>query len=404
MATQTITLPDHVDPAIVRHVDLFDRVLRYDNPHETIVPEIHRGPAVFYADNVMFQQPGWVVRRNADLRVIYADKEHFVKRANSGFAALIGEDWNIIPTETDPPEHTAYRAALNPLFSPSRMMSLDAWVRDRSQQLIAAFKDKGECEFISDFAEKFPITIFLDLIGVPQDRLPELREWEHRLIHGTTVEGRTEAVRFVKSFIEEQVAARRKNPGDDLLSQAMATEVDGRKWTDQEIFGFGFNLFLGGLDTVTANIGLHFRHLADTPEDQETVRTNTPEQNIVAVEELLRAYAAVSTNRICSKQTEIGGYTVMPGDFVIMSTVLAGRVPEAYDLPQEVRLDRRPTHVSLGSGFHRCLGQHLARRELQAAIQEFTRAIPTFEIERGHRVQFLWSNVIQLPELPLSWH
>ena len=113
MATQAINLPDHVDPSIVRHVDLFDRVLRHDNPFETIIPEIHRGPAVFYADNVMFQQPGWVVRRNADLRPIYADKDHFVKRANSGFAALIGEDWNIIPTETDPPEHTAYRAALN---------------------------------------------------------------------------------------------------------------------------------------------------------------------------------------------------------------------------------------------------------------------------------------------------
>jgi len=367
MATQTINLPDHVDPSIVRHVDLFDRVLRHENPFETIIPEIHRGPAVFYSDNVMFQQPGWVVRRNADLRPIYADKEHFVKRANSGFAALIGEDWNIIPTETDPPEHTAYRAALNPLFSPSRMMALDAWVRDRSRELIAGFKDKGECEFIRDFAEKFPITIFLDLIGVPQDRLPELRNWEHRLIHGTTVEGRTEAVRFVKSFIEETVAARRKNPGDDLLSQAMATEVDGRKWTDQEIFGFGFNLFLGGLDTVTANVGLHFRHLATNPKDQETIRNNTPEQNVVAVEELLRAYAAVATLRICSKQTEINGHTIMPGDFVILSTTLAGRDPEAYDDPQEVRLDRRPTHVSLGHGFHRCLGQHLARRELQAA-------------------------------------
>lgn len=403
MASQAIEIPPHVDPATVRHVRLFDRFLSEENPFETIIPEIHRGPAVFYADNVMFQQPGWVVRRNADLRQIYADKEHFVKRANSGFAALIGEDWNIIPTETDPPLHTGYRAALNPLFSPTRMMSLDAWVRDRSQQLIAAFKDKGECEFIKDFAEKFPITIFLDLIGVPQDRLPELREWEHRLIHGTSVEGRTEAVRFVKSFIEGEVAARRKNPGDDLLSQAMATEVDGRKWTDQEIFGFGFNLFLGGLDTVTANVGLHFRHLATHPEDQETVRTNTPEENVVAVEELLRAYAAVATNRICSKQTEVDGHRIMPGDFVIMSTTLAGRDPEAYEDPQEVRLDRRPTHVSLGSGFHRCLGQHLARRELQAAIQEFTRAIPTFEVEPGHRVQFLWSNVIQLPELPLSW-
>jgi cytochrome P450 len=94
----------------------------------------------------------------------------------------------------------------------------------------------------------------------------------------------------------------------------------------------------------------------------------------------------------------------MPGDYVITSPAIAGRDPEAYDAPQEIRLDRRPSHITLGHGIHRCLGQHLARRELQTAIEEFLAAIPTFRIEPGHKVGFFLSNIIHVPELPLTWN
>src|SRR3546814_18319275 len=86
-----------------------------------------------------------------------------------------------------------------------------------------------------------------------------------------------------------------------------------------------------------------------------------------------------------------------------MSTPLAGRDPEAYDNPQEVRLDRKPSHVTLGHSIHRCLGQHLARRELQTAIEEFVKAIPQFRVQEGYKVPFFLGNVIHVPELPLTW-
>src|SRR3546814_8309492 len=132
------------------------------------------------------------------------------------------------------------------------------------------------------------------------------------------------------------------------------------------------------------------------------MRENTTQQNVVAIEELLRAYAAVSTNRIVSKPYELAGETLMPGEFVIMSTPLAGRDPEAYDNPQEVRLDRKPSHVTLGHSIHRCLGQHLARRELQTAIEEFVKAIPQFRVQEEYKVPFFMVNVIHVPELPRS--
>jgi cytochrome P450 len=397
--------PPHIEPGSIGHCDLFDRRIVYDNPFDTLIPRIHEGPAVFYVDNVSIgPKPGWIVRRNADLRKIYSDTENFHKRGNTGFAQMIGESWDIIPTELDPPAHTGFRAALNPIFAASKMMELDKLVRARARTYIDKFKDRGACEFISEFAINFPITIFLDLVGLPQERRPQFLEWENHLLHGTDHAARVASVRLVKELLLETIEDRKRNPGEDLISKALKLEVNGRKWTDEEVFGHCFNLYLGGLDTVTSNMSLHFHHLATTPGDQETMRNNSFQQNVVAIEELLRGYAAVTTQRICSKPYVLDGQTMMPGDFIAMSTPLAGRDPEAYESPNEIRLDRRPTHVTLGHSIHRCLGQHLARRELQTAIEEFLKAIPQFEIEPGFKVPFFLSNVIHIPTLPLTWH
>jgi cytochrome P450 len=388
-----------------RHCALFDRRIVYENPYETIIPKIHEGPAVFYSDNIRVgPRPGWVVRRNADLRKIYSDAENFHKRGNTGFAQMIGENWDIIPTELDPPIHTGFRAALNPVFAASKMMELNALVRERARFFIDKFKDRGSCEFVSEFGINFPVSIFLDLVGLPQDRRPQFLAWENQLLHGTDHEARITSVRAVKDLLLETIEDRKRNPGEDLISKALKLEVNGRPWTDEEVFGHCFNLYLGGLDTVTSNLGLHFHHLATAPADQETMRNNTFQQNVVAIEELLRGYAAVTTHRICSKRYEIAGQTMLPGDFVSMSTPLAGRDPETYESPNEIRLGRRPTHVTLGHSIHRCLGQHLARRELQTAIEEFLKAIPRFRIEPGFKVPFFLGNVMHIPTLPLTWN
>jgi cytochrome P450 len=401
----TLDVAQSVSPKVVGHCALFDRRIVYENPYETIIPEIHAGPAVFYADNISVgPRPGWLVRRHADLRKIYSDAENFHKRGNTGFAQMIGENWDIIPTELDPPMHTGFRAALNPIFAASKIMKLDALVRERARFFIDKFKDRGSCEFVTEFGVNFPISIFLDLVGLEQERRPQFLSWENQLLHGTDHEARITSVRAVKDLLLEAIQDRKKKPGTDLISQALELKVDGRKWTDDEVFGHCFNLYLGGLDTVTSNMGLHFHHLATTPADQDVMRNNTSTQNVVAIEELLRGYAAVTTNRICSKRYEIGGQTMLPGDFIAMSTPLAGRDPEAYEAPNEIRLGRRPTHLTLGHSIHRCLGQHLARRELQTAIEEFLKAIPRFRVEPGFKVPFFLGNVIHIPTLPLTWN
>ena len=397
-------LPDHVPPELARPFVLTPRKVSHRNPYTDIIPELHRGPAIFYGTDI-FPGPGgggWVIRRAEDLKAVYDNTVDFVKKGNGQFASMIGESWDVIPTELDPPRHTAFRKALNPVFSPKNMGALDALVTERAQSYIAKFKDRGEVEFVKEFAIPFPVSIFLDLLGLPQGRMDQFLQWEFSLLHTNDLGARVAAIRAVKALLLDEIQKRRGGAGDDLISSTLRMQVDGRPWTDEEVFGHCFNLFLGGLDTVSANVGLHFYHFATHPEDQRALRED-PSKLEIGLSELLRAYAAVTTLRICAKEINIHGVTIKPGDRVAMPTPLGSNDPEAFEAPTEVRLDRRPAHLTFGYGPHRCLGSHLARRELQIAITEMFRVIPEFKLKLDFDVPFFLSNIIHVDELPLVW-
>lgn len=397
-------LPAHVPPELAKIFPLTTRVSSKVNPHRDIVPELHKGPLIFYATNVFPVPPGggWVIRRAEDLKQVYDDAEHFIKKGNAEFSTMIGESWDAIPTELDPPKHTAFRRALDPVFSPRKMAELEDMVAGRAKSLIANFKDRGEMEFIKDFATPFPVSIVLDLLGLPQERTDQFLGWEFDLLHTTDMAARKNAIHAVKAYLMDEIEARRRKPTDDLISNALNMEAEGRKWTAEEVFGHCFNLFLGGLDTVTANLGFHFHHLATHLDDQRYLR-ETPAKTDNAVLEFMRAYAAVTTIRICAKETKIHGVTIMPGDRVALCTPLGSNDPEAYESPTEVRLERRPVHLSFGHGIHRCLGAHLARRELKVAMEEMLAALPEFRLKPGFEVPYLLSNVLHIEELQLVW-
>lgn len=404
MPDQDYPLPSHVPPELAMPFPLTARTVTTVNPHLEMVPKLHEGPPIFYGTNIFPIAPGggWVIRRAEDLKAVYDNTDAFIKKGNSEFAPMIGETWDVIPTELDPPKHTVFRRALDPVFSPRQMAKQEARVSGRAEGLIATFKNRGHVDFIKEFAIPFPVTIILDLLGLPQDRMYEFLDWEHDLLHTTIAEDRRTAIRTLKAFLMEEIEKREKNPTDDLISSALKIEAGGRKWTREEVFGHCFNLFIGGLDTVTANLGLHFHHLATHPEHQRELREN-PQKIELAVMELMRAYPAVTSMRICSKEITLHGVTIKPGDRVAMSTPLGSNDPEIYDSPQEVRFDRRPVHLSFGHGIHRCLGAHLARRELKVAMEDMLKTLPEFRLKPGFEVPYLLSNVLHIQELQLVW-
>jgi cytochrome P450 len=368
------SIPEHVPRELVREFDFRTGLGNY--PH-TAVAALHSGPRVFYSPVHHNAIPGpgtWVLTRAADIRAALQDAATFssaVRRSNSALS--------LIPLELDPPEHPKFRALMNPIFSPARMKQLEAKVRELARKLAAQCAAKGECDFVEDFAKPFPVGIFLDLMGLPADNMARFLEWEALIMRDKQT--RTAAIQQVSLYLQELITARRRNPTDDLISFAVNARVDDRSLTDSEVMGICVLLFMAGLDTVTSSFAFHFRHLAEHEADQESLRRD-PGLIPSAVEELFRAYAVVNTNRYATRDIEFAGVPIKKGDNVTCSTILASRDPHEFDRPNEVIFTRSPNpHNAFSFGPHRCIGSHLARREISAGIEEWLRVIPRFRVK-----------------------
>ena len=399
-----LPVPDHVDPNLVRRdfPFIYGSITEQD-PFNDLVMQTHEEPDIFYAPHAY---PGgtaaWVPRRMALVREVFMDTEHFTNSDFGPYSKLVGGNWINSPAELDPPAHGPFRQMINPAFTPKAMAALEDKIRSYAIGYIDAFASRGSCEFMSQFAFEFPIKVFLELMGLPQDRVGEFMAWEWDLIHNFDMAKMADSTRKVIEYLDGEIEARRINPRNDLISFALQGRIDDRPLTDDELRGLSFNLFIGGLDTVSTNMGLQFWHLATHGEDQAFLRAN-PQEIPRAIDELMRAYGAVTTFRTCKKETTIAGARIVPGDKVALSTSLAGRDPAEFDDPNEVRFDRRPRHIGFGFGIHTCMGMHLARRELRIAIEEFLARIPEFRIAEGHKMRF-HLGMIQPVELPLVWN
>lgn len=396
-------IPPHVPAELVMSFPLRLGLSTYDNPYTTILPEIHKMPPVFWApDAYLGVAPAWVFRRAKDLNQIFLDTEHFSSKDMAPFSALVGEQWSMLPLESDPPDHMKYRMLLTPLLTPARVAGMSSRVREHARHYIDRFKDTNGCEFVSEFAARFPIAVFLELFGLPMDEVDQFLAWEDSLLHEPDVDRIAQAVRAVKIYIMGVVEQRREKPRDDLISYFTHAKIDGRPATDDEIWGLCFTLYAGGLDTVTNSLGWYFRHLATHPEHQHQLRAN-PAMIPWAVEEFLRAFSVSTVNRTCIKPVTIGGVHIQVGDKVLLSTPIGSTDPEEHDNPFKVQLDRKPRHLAFGSGAHNCVGLRLARRELHIALEEMLATLPTFRLAPDAKVLARLGSVLSLQNLPLEW-
>jgi cytochrome P450 len=176
-------------------------------------------------------------------------------------------------------------------------------------EMVDKFADQHGCEFMADFAQRFPVAIFLDLMGWPQDLAPMFRTWSHTLIHSASPEVRADCVRSITLYLRGMMADRRVLPQDDITSFVVHAKIDGTQLGDDEVLGMLTLLFLGGLDSVTAALGSHFRHLALHPELQERLREK-PAEIPMAIEELLPALGIAR----CAGEGELPAGAVRPAD------------------------------------------------------------------------------------------
>lgn len=397
-------VPDHVPSALVRDIRLFTVPGRHPDPFSAAAA-LHEDIPVFYMP--IGATPGrgaWCVTRAEDARYVLQNPQIFSSANMTGFSQFAGEDWPLIPLELDPPEHTKYRALMNRLLSLPAVNAMADDVRARAVELIDPVAERGNCEFMAAFGRPFPVTIFMELMGLPQAEMPVFLKWEDELLHGLDLPCRMNAAREIAQYLRTLIAERRKRPVADLISLAVGMEVDDRGLTDDEIMGICFLLFIGGLDTVASSLGFYFQHMATHPEIQEYLR-RAPERIPYVINEYLRAYSVVTTQRSVTQDTELAGIALRKGDWVMINYGTVSLDPTECPRPREVELDRKANHRHFAFGFgpHFCFGMHLARRELSVALEEWTQRIPTFRLDPAHEVEIHNGNLFGVDRLHLLW-
>jgi cytochrome P450 len=312
--------------------------------------------------------------------------------------------FTLIPLQLDEPEHAKWRKVLSKYFTPRRAELLSDDIRKRAVELIEAFAGRGQCDFVTDFAQLYPTSIFLAILGLPTDRLPQFLGWADAMLHGR---GNAEvAAGELASYFNELLdhrAALSARP-DDLISDSLTWEIDGVAAPREAVLNCLSMLFLAGLDTVASELTYAFYHLA-SHETHRKVLVEEPELVGNAVEELLRAFPIPTLARKAKSAGQIGGCPIGPGDMVAFPLTAAGRDPEVFTEPQQVDFRRSDVrHLTFGAGRHRCLGAHLARREMQIVLEEWHRRIPDYELDTSQPEPREHSGgVYGLDSLPLRW-
>ena len=403
--------PDHVPEAAVYDFDMFMDPGLLADPHARVREMLREAPPVFWTPR---NGGHWVVTGHEENYRASRDTEAFsselMPRAQAAaFMAMIPAGAPHIPQPTpinmDPPEHGRFRAPLNAAFSPKAMMARKEEIRTLANSLIDAVIDEGHCDFMPAIAEPLPVQVFLKMMGLPLERMGEFRELVHMFLapgNGDIMEA-IRRMRMVADAMKDEIAARRDDPKDDLISLLWKAEVDGKAMTFENLEDYGVLLFIAGLDTVINGMGFGIRHLARNPDFQDELRAN-PKLIVEAAEELLRRYTFTVPTRRIAKDVELGGWLLREGERLMLylpAADLDAREfpnPEAFDMKRESKV-----HIAFGAGPHRCLGSHLARIELQVIYEQMLARLPTFRLDADKPVTFHAGNIIAIDSLPIRW-
>jgi len=290
----------------------------------------------------------------------------------------------------DPPEHTRYRRLVSGGFTPRTMKMLEPHVRELAVRILDQAIAKGRCDFVTDVAAELPLEVIAELLGVPREDRQKLFDWTNQAL-GSADAGEVDPEYFVAedqidrsriemfTYVQELCEQRRREPGDDLMSQLLDVELEGDKLTDFELDAFFMFLSAAGNET-TRNAATHgLMGFLEFPEQWDKMVQDPDGLAASATEEILRwATPVMQLRRNVTVDTELRGQVLKAGDKVSIWYVSANRDEEVFDDPFRFDIERQPNdHVALGGGGpHFCLGASLARMELRVLFEELSRRVP----------------------------
>ncbi len=309
----------------------------------------------------------------------------------------------------DPPDHTRLRRLVSRTFTPRQVDRLSQPIHELVDALLDDLEQRGDVEFMTEFALPLPMAVIGELVGVPaEDRAglqPKVRAAARGIEPVLTeeeIEAAIEAIGELGLYFEAFLAERRKEPRDDLMSGlAQAGENDDRL-TDEEILSTAILLFSAGFETTTNLLGNGLLALLTHPDQLADWRAH-PEIAPTAVEELLRFDSPVQFNmRAALEPADLAGEPIARGDRIVVLQGAANRDPEQFERPEELDLRRSPnTPLSFGWGIHHCIGAALARMEGEIAFNALLARFASIDLRTDEPQWRPGFTLRGLSELPL---
>ncbi|GLW89445.1 cytochrome P450 family protein [Actinokineospora globicatena] len=318
----------------------------------------------------------WVVTRYDDVRAGLADPVLSVDRSNAGagyrgFALPPALDANLL--NLDPPDHTRLRTLIAGEFTPRRVQALAPAITAAADELLAALPSGSPVDLIAGFAAPLPLRVIGDLLGVPPADRTRFRGWTTTLLTPSPDQPPTaarDAVVAMHAFLVDLVAAKRADPGPDLLSGLIAVRDDEDRLSEAELVSMAFLALWAGYENLVHLIGNGVHALLSAPDQLADLRAD---ESLLprAIEELTRYDQPLqwAIRRFPTRELDIAGVEVPAGDTVLLGIASANHDDAVFDNPDSLQLRRDPNpHLSYGHGIHRSFGSRLSQVEATAAF------------------------------------
>ena len=372
---------------------------------EIYTPEFRADPYPVYA-RLRAERPvvkvrtprfdSFLVTRYEDARAALSDPRlsKDLYRAGDTYLAVFGEKARQINTNmlnSDPPEHSRLRRLVTQAFTPRRIEAMRPRVEEIVEGLLDRMAPRGETEFVDEFALRLPLAVIGHLLGIPEADHEEILAGT-QVIRTVGTGGRSpqedraaigQAQERLHAYFSGLVAAKRREPGEDLVSALIAARDGDGRLSEAELVSTCFLLLFAGYQTTSDFLGNAVVALLTHPEEMQRL-LDDPDLVPDAVEELLRfdGSVPVSSFRFATEDLEIGGVPIPEGSIVTIVLSAANHDPALVPDPDALDLRRGQTqHMSFGHGIHYCLGTALARLEATTALRRILVRLPDLRLD-----------------------
>ncbi len=352
----------------------------------------------------------WLVTRYEDVRAVLANPNLTVDRTRPGFPAL-SEAAAAVPGRSfmrmDPPDHGVYRRLLGREFLAKRVEAMRPAVHSVVDSRIALMRERGSgVDLVRDFALPVPSIVMCELLGTSYDDHELFETATAAMVsHGRTAIDAAEGDRMLRDFAARLIEEKRAHPQDDLISRLVRPEDGGAPLSDDDLVGLIQLLVIAGHETsanMIALAALTFMEQGLVPEF-----LGLPGRRESAVDEILRylSVAHLSSQRMATERIELEGATIEAGEGIIALLAAANHDDARFELPDDVNLTRTDNHhVAFGYGIHQCLGQSLARLELQESLGALFEAFPDLMPTNPGGAEIVTDGfVLGVRTLPVTW-